>query len=189
MKKKIISGVVALGILVASVLAVVTATQNHDCGLDNGATFRTAEEINSDKIVYLDEGAIALADSSTDTSIRQIALETFSLINEQRVAAGVKPLSWNPNLEDASMVRAQECAVVFSHQRPNGKAWNTVNSKIQGGENLAFGYQSAQEAVSAWMASPTHADNILYPKFASTSISIYEEGGTFYFAQEFAYPG
>ena len=41
----------------------------------------------------------------------------------------------------------------FSHTRPNGKAWYTVNSKIQGGENLAYGFDNSSEGLDAWMKS------------------------------------
>lgn len=55
------------------------------------------------------------------------------------------------------------------------------------GENLAKGYDSAQSVVDAWMASPTHAANILAGDFTTCSIAVYETGGKLYFAQEFGY--
>ncbi len=80
---------------------------------------------------------------------------------------------------------AQECSQSFSHTRQGGKAWNTVNSKIQGGENLAFGFDTAGDDVAAWMNSPTHRDNILYDDFSQVSISInQEDDGTGYGDQE-----
>ena len=100
----------------------------------------------------------------------------------------MEKLDWNQNLESVSDVRAEECDEDFSHTRPNGSAWNTVNSQIQGGENLAFGQDDAQEVVDDWMDSPTHRDNILYGDFSSGSISIYQnDDGVKYWANEFSY--
>ena len=94
----------------------------------------------------------------------------------------------NTVFESTSSVRSQECSVSFSHTRPNGKAWYTVNSNIQGGENLAYGFNDADSATEAWMNSPTHRDNILYPDFEKIAISVYvTDDGTAYWAQEFGY--
>ena len=41
--------------------------------------------------------------------------------------------------------------------------------------------------VDAWMASPTHAANILADDFTTCSIAVYETNGKLYFAQEFGY--
>ncbi len=57
-----------------------------------------------------------------------------------------------------------------------------------GGENLAFGYNDASSVLEAWMNSPTHRENILFPDFTKISISIYvADDGTAYWAQEFGY--
>lgn len=153
------------------------------------ASFRTIAEIEADDVVYLDDEAIALSDASdTNTALRAEALKAYNLVNDQREAAGLDSLSWDSNLESTSSVRSQECSVSQSHTRPNGKAWYTVNSNIQGGENLAWGFNDAGSATDAWMNSPTHRDNILYPEFTKVAISVYEtDDGTYYWAQEFGY--
>ena len=61
----------------------------------------------------------------------------------------------------------------------------TLSSAIA--SNLAKGYDSAQSVVDAWMASPTHAANILAGDFTTCSIAVYETNGKLYFAQEFGY--
>ncbi len=98
---------------------------------------------------------------------------------EQRM--DLAELTWSNGLESCAMVRAQEAASKFSHTRPNGKDWYTVNSELMWGENLAKGYDSAQSVVDAWMASPTHAANILAGDFTTCSIAVYETGGKLYF--------
>ena len=140
-------------------------------------------------MIYLDSEAIALSDSSdSNTGLRAEAIDAFNQINDIRSDAGLVELSWDQNLESTSMVRAEECNENFSHTRPNGSPWYTVNSKIQGGENLAYGFDTADEAVDAWMASPTHKENILYDEFTGGSISVYKnDDGICYWANEFSY--
>ena len=154
-------------------------------GLDDAA----ARYKNDGTAVYLDSEAIALADSSeANEGLRDEAIEAFNQINDIRVDEGLDALDWNQNLESVSDVRAEECSRVFSHTRPNNKPWYTVNNQIQGGENLAFGYDTADEAVDAWMDSTTHRDNILYSEFTGGSISIYQDdNGVCYWAHEFNY--
>ena len=76
----------------------------------------------------------------------------------------------------------------YSHSRPNGDAWYTVNSSIMYGENLAKLYNSGDSVVAAWMASPTHAANIMESGFKSVGIAVFQaENGNWYWAQEFGY--
>lgn len=188
MKKKALAVVVAFGVLVATVSTVIISKGSGSGILEENA-LRTAAEISADGVVYLDDEAIALSDASgTNTALRAEALKAFNLLNEEREDAGLDALSWDSNLESTSAVRSQECSVSFSHTRPNGKAWYTVNSNIQGGENLAYGFDDADSATEAWMNSPTHRDNILYPDFDKVAISVYvTDDGTAYWAQEFGY--
>lgn len=156
----------------------------------NGGVDNNAVRYKSDSdIIYLDSEAIALSNASdSDTGLRAEALEAFNQVNEIRAEAGLDRLVWDQNLETVASVRAEECNTKFSHTRPDGREWYTVNSKIQGGENLAYGFDTANDVVEAWMNSPTHKDNILYDEFTGGSISIYQnDNGTYYWANEFKY--
>ena len=116
-----------------------------------------------------------------------MAMATFDLMNAQRTQAGLGALSWDSDLENAAAIRAFECSESFSHTRPDGSDWYTVNAQIMHGENLAYGYNSADSVMTAWMNSPTHKENIMYPSFTKCAIAIYKSGSTYYFAQEFRY--
>ena len=177
------------GIVVAGALIVTAATSGPAGAVLEEDANRSVAEIENEKVTYLDSEAVALSNaSSIDTGLRAEALEAYNQVNEERAAAGLDSLKWDQNLEMVCAVRAKECSQKFSHTRPNGKAWCTVNSKIQGGENLAFGFDSATDAVDAWMASPTHRDNILYGEFDKVAIGIYQtDDGTCYWAQEYGY--
>ncbi len=189
MKKKTLAGLIALGVLIVPVLCYTFLANGGKSGVADQSAFRASSDIANDETVYLDDEAIALADTSGDTtSLRSEALRAYNLVNAQRAAAGLTALVWDSNLESTASVRAQEAFVSFSHTRPNGRPWYTVNSAIMGGENLAFGFNDSDSAVNAWMNSPTHRENILYPTFTKIAISVYvADNGTYYWAQEFGY--
>ncbi len=187
--RKLIAGLAVLGVLVVSVAAYFGLAGSKNVGLLEENAFRASADISNEKVAYLDSEAIALSNASdSDTGLRAEALEAYNQVNEERAEAGLDNLKWDQNLESVSSVRAEECATKFSHTRPDGRQWYTVNSKIQGGENLAFGFDTAGDAVEAWMNSPTHRDNILYDEFEKVAISIYQDDdGTNYWAQEYGY--
>ena len=189
MNKKLIAGLSAAGLLIVSAAAYFGINSGNSVGLLEEDAFRAVADIQNEKVTYLDSEAVALSNASDmDTGLRAIALEAYNQVNDERAAAGLDSLKWDQNLETVCSVRAKECSVSFSHTRPNGKQWFTVNSKIQGGENLAFGFDTAEDAVAAWMDSPTHRDNILYDEFDKVAIGIYQDDdGTCYWAQEYGY--
>ena len=159
---------------------------NRNYKIDEVSAFRSLNEIDPNCIMFDDE-AIALAESATDTSLRKEALKAYNIVNDVREENNVDRLVWDENLENVSDVRSKEISESFSHTRPNGSAWYTVNSNIQGGENLAYGYNNAEDTVNAWLNSPTHKENILYDDFTKMAISIYENDGTYYWSQEYGY--
>lgn len=179
----------ALAVLLVPVCACIIYISGGSQGVDDLKAQRSSDDIANESVIFLDDEAIALADTSgASTSLRSEAMRAFNLVNSQRSANGLPALVWDNNLESASAVRAQECSMSFSHTRPNGSAWYTVNSRIMGGENLAYGYYDASSAVNAWMDSPTHRENILWPEFTKVAISVYAaDDGTYYWAQEFGY--
>nr|WP_245729790.1 CAP domain-containing protein [Pseudomonas benzenivorans] len=78
------------------------------------------------------------------------------------------PVSWNAQLAKSALAHSRDMAArnYFSHQGRDGN-YADVRAKRAGydwrqiGENLAAGHLSAQQAVSGWLASPTHCPNIM----------------------------
>lgn len=175
-------------------LVAVTMLSCVACGKAKGeitgdAVARVVSE-EDDDIIYIDDEAIALAGSLSlqDPALQQAAQEALALSNKERAAAGLSALAWSDGLAMAAGVRAQEIVGTFSHTRPDGSEWWTVNSNLMYGENLAKGYSSADAAVKAWMASPTHKANIMEPGFKTLGIAVYKaDDGKWYWAQEFGY--
>ena len=185
-KSKIINLSLTLLIFIALLIGFAFILNPNKKGLDDNKAFRTVGDLIKEPY-FLDDEAIALSDSVEDAGLRAEAIEANNMVNEIRAEAGLEPLEWDNNLETVASVRANEISEKFSHTRPNGRQWYTVNSKIQGGENLAFGFDNAEDVVDAWMDSPAHRDNILYDEFEKGAISIYEEDGTYYWAQQYGY--
>ena len=155
--------------------------------IDNKAINRNIDLENN--IFYFDDEAIALIGEIPSTeNINSVINSTYNLINEKRAAAGLSTLIWNEDLATAARIRAQEIVNIFSHTRPNGTDWYTVNSSVMYGENLAKFYYTSDSVVTAWMASPTHAANIMDINFKTIGIGIFQSSdGKWYWAQEFGY--
>lgn len=111
--------------------------------------------------------------------------EVIAKVNDIRVANGLNALRYDVSLEATATVRANELNVRFSHTRPDGSDWYTVNPDLMYGENLADGYNTADAVVNAWMASPEHKANILKPDFTTVAVSTTVKNGKTYWAQEF----
>ena len=114
-------------------------------------------------------------------------------VNNLRASEGASVLMWDEELEKCAIQRAAECAVMFSHTRPNGADCFSINDKVTG-ENIAYnaGYaNSATVAFDGWVASPGHHANMVNSTFKSIGIgcvSTVSNGRTLYFyVQVFSY--
>ena len=100
----------------------------------------------------------------------EIAEEVIRLTNAEREKAGLNPLEMDDSLMKAADVRVKEMGESFSHTRPDGRKFVTAveeagypNSYV--GENIAFGVGDAKSALSLWMYSEGHKQNILNPDY------------------------
>ena len=123
--------------------------------------------------------------STTGFAQSNTEAEVIAKVNEIRVANGLNTLRYDASLEASAAVRANELTVRFSHTRPDGSDWYTVNPDLMYGENLADGYNTADAVVNAWMASPEHKANILKSDFTTVAVSTAVKNGKTYWAQEF----
>lgn len=132
--------------------------------------------------------AIALAGEAKVSTTDDICKSVLAMMNNGRTVKSIASLKWNNDLEAAARVRASEASQRWSHTRPDGSDWWTVNSKVQYGENLGKGYTTAEEVYAAWMASPTHAANIMDERFKTVAVAVYQDSdGIWYWAEEFGY--
>lgn len=106
-------------------------------------------------------------------------LNIITEINKIRAANGLPLLIENPKLNVAALLKAQDMIEndYFSHYSPTGKApWDWFSAAKYNykyaGENLALNFWNDQEAVQAWLDSPTHKENILNPNYKETGLAI-----------------
>ena len=113
-------------------------------------------------------------------------LELFNLVNDARAEQGLSPLSWSSSLAADAAARAQEIAVVFSHTRPDGSEWWTVDPDRMYGENIAAGQTSAQDVFNSWWSSEGHKANML-GNYTTCGFALYCTDSGYYWVQEFGY--
>ena len=116
--------------------------------------------------------------------------QVLQLVNVERVKAGLSQLTMNSTLTDAANVRGVEIVSTFSHTRPDGTSCFTVFDEFginpgAAGENIAYGYPSAESVVEGWMNSPGHRANILNGKFNKLGVGVHKNGNTIYWTQLF----
>ena len=136
--------------------------------------------------VSMDSASENESDSATDGM--SFAEEVLYYCNIEREKAGVSLLVLDDTLCSAAAVRAEEITVSFDHTRPDGRKCFTAMDDIgysysAGGENIAWGYRTAEEVVDGWMHSAGHRANILSSNFNRLGVG---KSGT-YWVQMFAY--
>ena len=125
---------------------------------------------------------------SGEINFTSLDMAVVDEINDVRRVYNLYPYEFDEDLGRAAYVRAEECKLSFSHTRPNGTKWYTVNKNICFGENLAYGYDTAEDVVNAWLDSPTHRDLIYDKEFETCGIGHFVgSDGTTYIACEFGY--
>lgn len=112
------------------------------------------------------------------------AWEVLAIVNEERANNGLDPLVMNESLLESAMQRAGECALNFSHTRPDSSSVFELNSLIYG-ENIAAGDTTAKGVMNTWMNSQGHKENILTKSFKTIGIGCVVHNGTYYWTQCF----
>lgn len=108
------------------------------------------------------------------------------------------PLTWNQRLGETALAHSQDMAKrdYFSHQGHDqslagdrasrqGYRWQRI------GENIAAGHGSAEQAVSGWLASPGHCQNVMNPDFTEMGAAYAtnpQSAATIYWTQMFGTP-
>ena len=64
-------------------------------------------------------------------------IDLTNMVNEIRVSNGLNQLKLNKELCDLAEIRVKEATVKWSHTRPDGTPYYTVNDKLVYGENLS----------------------------------------------------
>lgn len=119
--------------------------------------------------------------------------------NEERTADELPPLVRNATLDRAATLKAEHMAEhgYFAHFSPAGVSpWHWFQEAgyafVHAGENLAVFFTDSDEVVDAWMASPTHRDNIMDGDYreigVGTARGVFEGHETVFVVQLFGTP-
>lgn len=103
----------------------------------------------------------------------------LSATNSQRQGHGLGPLSLNQQLSAAAAQKAQNMFAenYWAHNSPSGRTpWTFIVASgykyLVAGENLAKNFSNSQGVVDAWMASPSHRDNMLKPSYRDVGFAV-----------------
>ncbi len=109
--------------------------------------------------------------------------------NGERLGNHAQALNLNAQLTAAAQAKADDMAArgYWSHLTPDGKQpWTFVQTAgyqyRAAGENLAYGFGTSDQVMTAWMHSPEHRDNVLNPNyqdvgFATVNVANYQGNG------------
>jgi len=148
--------------------------------------------------VLLAAAPLVLAAQTPALAFASPEAELMSLIvtqtNQLRNAAGCGQLDVDQELITASVVQSDYMATTgtFSHIGQGGSNFvgraQAAGYTSPAGENIAWGYDTATEVMTAWMASPPHRSNILNCAVHSIGTGVtYAADGTPYFTQVFGW--
>ena len=126
-----------------------------------------------------------------------LANEVFAQVNASRVENGVKPLLYNPKIQEWASVRAKEQVTLQGHTRPNGGLYSSVGVGLTF-ENITIlnncttdelnDIQSlAARAVNNWFTSTEgHKEAMLSASSNLGGIACYVKGNTVYIVNLFS---
>jgi uncharacterized protein YkwD len=133
--------------------------------------------------------------SSWGTDRADLAGQVIALINQHRATLGLAQLAVSSPLTASSKWKSLHMAGngYFGHDDPapfSRTAYQRVKdcgfSGSTWGENIAYGYATAQSVVTGWLGSPGHKANIENGNFTSTGVGVASNaGGQLYWTQSF----
>jgi uncharacterized protein YkwD len=147
-------------------------------------------------LAALPAGAVAAGDCSPSASWPadrpDLAAQVVALVNAHRAQLGLTPLVVSPTLTASAQWKARNMAALryMDHDDPSPVA-RTADERVAAcgyhstawGENIAFGYSTAQAVFDAWLDSPEHRANIERPEYRATGVGA--AGAPTYWAQSF----
>jgi uncharacterized protein YkwD len=118
---------------------------------------------------------IGVLGANTNLSATSLLQDT----NQARNRGNEDPLKLNSQLSAAAQAKAQDMVAhdYWAHTSPNGvMPWSFISKSgyaySTAGENLAYGFSNAEDAVSGWMNSNEHRANLLNPDFTEVGFGI-----------------
>ncbi|GIE68082.1 CAP domain-containing protein [Actinoplanes palleronii] len=134
------------------------------------------------------------APAKAKSAEQSLQADIVRLTNVERSSHGCPALTGNAALTQAARGHSTWMGTTgaFSHTGRSGSNFvaraKTAGYAKPSAENIAWGYRSATEVVSAWMRSPGHRANILNCKSTTVGVgAVYAANGAPYYTQDFGY--
>lgn len=106
-------------------------------------------------------------------------MKIIEMTNSERVHDGLGKLTYNQELSNAALAKAQDMFSedYWAHVSPTGvEPWSFITKAgyeyQHAGENLARDFANPKDVVAAWMASPTHRQNILDGRYQDIGVAV-----------------
>ncbi len=119
--------------------------------------------------------------------------QILAMTNSVRAGRGKPALGLSARLTELAMERAEECAVYYNHERPNGYTCFSIGNgtdRYPGGvllsENIAIGRNTPGLAIDAWTNSEGHLANMISTDVTEVGIGCFVNNGHYYWVQLFA---
>ncbi len=117
-------------------------------------------------------------DTTPDSgSVSSLERQVVALVNQERAAYGLSPLTLSADLSDGARLKSQDMRDnrYFDHNSPTyGTPFEMMGSQgityRAAAENIAMGYRTAEAVVDGWMNSPGHRANILSDKYTEIGV-------------------
>ncbi|MAP81558.1 MAG: serine protease [Aequorivita sp.] len=120
----------------------------------------------------------------------QMSAEILSLINDHRVSMGLNSLVLNSQYASAFAVEHTDYMIAKQEVNHDNFGYRSEGIKFHDnaqvvGENVAYGYNNAEDVVNAWLNSPGHK-SIIEGNFTHTGFGVMRApNGRVYFTQLF----
>jgi len=175
----------ALSLTRAEAVSVISRLQNVSKRVD---TKYFLDQINGGKSSADTKGS--------DIDASEYIAEAFRLTNNERVKAGIPPLSYNYDLEKVAQAKAEDMwrNDYFSHNSPlYGTPFDMIKefgiTYCAAGENIAYNYRTPKEVINGWMNSKGHKENLLRKEFTDVAFGYFDAGSSgVYWVQLFIKP-
>ena len=112
--------------------------------------------------------------------------DVLKLVNIERNAAGLEPLTGFAPLQEVAGIRAGELVELYHYNRPNGDSFDTLYDEMglkhnYAGQNyIAGSIYSAEAVMKNWMGNEGHRGNILGEDFTSVGVGYYFDANSTY---------
>ncbi|SUQ51950.1 Autolysin [Clostridium neonatale] len=170
-----------------------TETPDNNAG-SNGNNGSTTPDNNQNDNGSVNVSGLPTLPTNYSTTIQSSAEQKIlELMNEKRVAAGLKPLTMDNTLLDVARYKSNHMIQYnyFSHTNPDGTNWTnwlkTLGYKYTAtAENIAYNSYDPVELFNQWWNSSGHRQNMMNPNYTKVGIGVLKGNGKYMGTQTFS---